>query len=147
MKKSNKSIIIGIAGLIIVAAIAVIVFNSIGKKPFKNLTVNDIYSANVRLTPPDETVEIADIQKLVDTLREVVIYERDDSYMDYAGQSVVYTLKMKDSSEMVIGEYNPFIIINGLGYKTKYEPCEELNRMANELLQKKNSKFELNSIL
>ena len=30
--------------------------------------------------------------------------------------------------------YNPFLIIDGVGYKTKYEPCQALNSYANELL-------------
>ena len=30
--------------------------------------------------------------------------------------------------------YNPFIIIDGIGYKCKYEPCEALNHYANELM-------------
>ena len=30
--------------------------------------------------------------------------------------------------------FNPFIIIDGIGYKCKYEPCEALNNYANRLL-------------
>jgi hypothetical protein len=32
--------------------------------------------------------------------------------------------------------YNPFFIIDAVGYRTKYEPCEKLNLWANELKYK-----------
>lgn len=132
MKKMNKNLIIGLTILIIVV-ILVITFKMSGKKPFKNLTADDISSVSVRLIPPDKTIEITEIQKLVDILKDVVIYEIDDT--EYAGQSVIYTIKMKDGRETVINACNPLIIINELGYKTKYEPCERLNEMANGLLE------------
>ena len=42
---------------------------------------------------------------------------------------------MKNGSTEKITDYNPFIIINGTGYKAKYEPCERLNNYANKLLK------------
>jgi hypothetical protein len=32
--------------------------------------------------------------------------------------------------------YNPFFIIDAVGYRTKYEPCEKLNSWVNELKYK-----------
>ena len=32
-----------------------------------------------------------------------------------------------DGTQTDIMAYNPFIVIDGIGYKTKYEPCEALN--------------------
>jgi hypothetical protein len=34
---------------------------------------------------------------------------------------------------MQITAFYPFVIIDGVGYKCKYEPCEALNNYANEL--------------
>ncbi len=41
---------------------------------------------------------------------------------------------MADGTPTEIMEYNPFFVIDGVGYKTEYEPCEALNRYANGLL-------------
>ena len=46
----------------------------------------------------------------------------------------MFTLTMADGSQEKITACNPFVIINGIGYKTKYEPCEQLSRYANKLL-------------
>lgn len=105
-----------------------------GRRPYKDLTAADILAATVRLTPPDITLEIADPSELVSCLNQVVIYARDDSYTDYAGQGVVFTLHLADGSTTDIMAYNPFLVIDGAGYRTKYEPCEALSRYANELL-------------
>ena len=60
--------------------------------------------------------------------------EKDNSYTEYAGQAVIFTLSLADGSQVEIIAYNPFIIIDGIGYKCKYEPCEALNHYANELM-------------
>ena len=54
-----------------------------------------------------------------------------NSYRNYTGQAVIFTITMSDGTQMEVMEYNPFIVINGLGYKTKYEPCEERNYSLN----------------
>ncbi len=109
-----------------------------GKKPYKNLEASQIISATVRLTPPDKTIQIVEIQELVEYLEDVVIYKKDNSYIEYAGQGVTFTLTMSDSTQTQIMAYNPFLVIDGIGYKTKYEPCETLNNYANRLLNEEN---------
>ena len=71
--------------------------------------------------------------RLIALLQDVVIYEEDNSYTEYAGQAVTIQLTMSDGTQTSITEYNPFLIIDGIGYRTEYEPCEALNRYANEL--------------
>lgn len=107
-----------------------------GRKPYKNLEASDIVSATVHLAPPDKTIQITDIKELVAYLNEVVIYNEDNSYTEYDGQAVIFTLTLADGSQEEITAYNPFVVINGTGYKTKYEPCEKLNNYANGLLGK-----------
>ena len=41
---------------------------------------------------------------------------------------------MTDGTQTEVMAYNPFLVIDGIGYKTKYEPCEALNSYANQLL-------------
>ena len=129
MKKKG---LIAIIGCLIVIGIVVFAFS--GRKPYKNLEASDLVSATVHLAPPDKTIQITEMEELVTYLNEVVIYNEDNSYMEYSGQAVIFTLTMADGSQEEIMAYNPFIVINGTGYKTKYEPCEKLNHYANKLL-------------
>ena len=123
----------------ITMAVAIIVLTagmiiSRGKMPYKDLKASDIVSATVYFFPPDKTVQITDVEELVSYLRKVTIYNEDTSYTDYCGQTVMFTLTMADGSQEKITACNPFVIINGTGYKAKYEPCEQLSRYANKLL-------------
>ena len=121
----------------VVAVICIVSIHFIGRKPFKNMKSSDIVSATVLLEPPDETIVITDVSELVADLNDVVIYNRNQSYHNYVGQAVTFTLTMSDGTQMKVMAYNPFIVINGIGYKTKYEPCEKLNQYANRLLDEK----------
>ena len=105
-----------------------------GTKPYQDLTAADIASATVFLQPPDQTLQVEDTDRLAALLQDVVIYEEDNSYTEYAGQAVTIQLTMSDGTQTSITAYNPFLIIDGIGYRTEYEPCEALNRYANELL-------------
>ena len=71
MKK--KSLIIAALSIALLAVLAAAFFFPKGKKPYKDLDAAQIASARVLLTPPGETVEIEDIQELLDILRDVVL--------------------------------------------------------------------------
>lgn len=135
MKK--KTWIILISSLAISITVGILCYKSIGRRPYKDLEAVDIVSASVELLPPDETVQIIEIKELVEYLKDVVIYKQDDSWREYSGQATVFTLIMADGTIEEITAYNPFVIINGVGYRTKYEPCEQLNNLANRLLHRK----------
>ena len=122
----------------VAAVICIVGIHFIGRKPFKNLKSSDIASATVHLEPPNETIVITNVSELTADLNEVVIYNRDQSYHNYVGQAVTFTLTMSDGTQMKVMAYNPFIVIDGTGYKTKYEPCEKLNQYANRLMDEKN---------
>lgn len=110
-----------------------------GSKPYEKLDAAKVSSVSVRLTPPDVELQVEDLDALAELLRDVVIYEKDDSYTEYSGQGVTFTLTMADGSRTTIMAYNPFLVIDGVGYRTKYEPCEALNSYANKLLNSENS--------
>lgn len=116
----RKKIAITMAVAIIVLTAGVIILR--GKMPYKDLKASD------------KTVQITDVEELVSYLGEVTIYNEDHSYNDYCGQTVLFTLTMADGAQEKITVFNPFVIINGVGYKAKYEPCERLSRYANQLL-------------
>ena len=114
-----------------------------GKKPYRNLDASQIILATVRLIPPDKTIQITEIKELVEYLEDVVIYNRDDSYTECDGQGVIFTLTMSDGTQTDVMAYNPFLVIDGIGYRTKYEPCQALNSYANRLLGKEDANIIL----
>lgn len=105
-----------------------------GTKPYQDLTAADIASATVFLQPPDQTLQVEDTDRLAALLQDVVIYEEDNSYTEYTGQAVTFQLTMSDGTQTDVTAYSPFLIIDGTGYRTEHDPCEALNRYANELL-------------
>lgn len=109
----------------------------IGTKPLRGLAVNEVTSATVELYPPDATLELTqeEIEDLIPILNRVVAYRRDTSYTEADGQAVIFTLTKSDGTQLRVQAYNPFIVIGGEGYRTKYGPCEELNQLGNDLLR------------
>ena len=104
------------------------------KKPFRELTGAEIRSASVRLSPPDLTVLIQDTDRLAELLQDVTLYEAAPSYTEYAGQAAAFTLELGDGTQTTVTAFSPFLILDGVGYRTKHGPCEALNRYANDLL-------------
>ena len=132
----RKYIVLGFTIAIVVIGIFSMKF-FLGIKPFKNLSILDISSVSVNLLPADTNIELnrREIQELVDVLKTIIIYKKDDSYRDYAGQAVIFIIAKTDGSKITINAYNRFIIIDGSGYRTKYEPCEKLNTLGNAISQ------------
>ena len=129
MKKKRYAIIF------VILCVVLCLLPALVKKPYRHLAETDVIAATVSLTPPDKTVPVTDISYLVDCLHELVFFYEDNSYSEYVGQAVTFTLEMSDGSQEIITAYNPFAIINGTGYRTKYGPCEKLNDYANRLLR------------
>ena len=128
---------IGAAALLLAALAAGLLFY--GRKPFRGLGAGDIASASVALMPPHVTLGLdgAEMGTLAELLGEVRITRPDQSWTEYAGQAVQFTVTFTDGTETEVTGYNPFLIIDGTGYRTAYEPCEALNRFANELLRQR----------
>ena len=110
-----------------------------GRRPFRGLEAADIAAVSVTLRPPDVTLELntEEIETLAELLGDLRITRPDQSYTEYAGQAVQFTVTFADGTETVVTDYNPFLIIDGTGWRTAYEPCEALNRFANELLRER----------
>ena len=108
---------------------------AIGRRPFRSLESSDIQTAAVELLPPDVTIQLDrdEIDALASLLREVRVTRRDDSYTGYDGQAVRFTLTLTDGGTTTVTAYNPFLIIDGQGWRTAYGPCEALNAFGNRL--------------
>ena len=48
------------------------------------------------------TIQISETEELASYLNEVVIYNKDNSYTEYAGQAVSFTLSLADGSQVEI---------------------------------------------
>ena len=134
MKK--KIFIAALCILVLVSAVLAKKF-LIGTKPLKDLRFDQVAAATVELYPPDAALILTeeDIRRLVPMLNQVVTYQRDDSYGEYCGQAVIFTLTKTDGTQLRVQAYNPFIVIDGVGYRTKYGPCETLNQLGNNILR------------
>lgn len=133
---NRKRLIYSLTIIILLTILSIFgLYRFLGKKPFANINEADISSASLQLMPPNKTIQIAELSKLADVLKDIVIYNKDDSYKEYVGQAVIITITMTDGTKTVINAYNPFVVIDGIGYRTKYEPCERLSQFANDLLQ------------
>lgn len=135
----KRTMVISLICILSVAFTMIIFVFASGRKPYKDLEAAQIVSATVQLSPPGKTIQITETKELVDLLKDVVVYNKDNSYTDYSGQGVTFTLVMIDGTQTSIMEYNPFLVIDGASYKTKYEPCEALNRYANRLLEEEDA--------
>lgn len=129
MTKEKWIVSLGCFLLLVILAISLS-----GRKPYRDLDTAEIASATVHLILPDETRQVSELKELVGYLNDLVIYQQDNSYTEYSGQSVCITLTMRDGSRQEIIVASPFVILNGTGYRAEYVPCERLNRYANELL-------------
>lgn len=136
-KRATITVACVIAACVAVACIVVALLPARGRKPFADLDAADIASVQMTVTPPQDPVDIDDIPQLVEYLHDLVIYERKNIPDDSVGQYVQLTVDMKDGAQKVIGVYNPFLIIDGMEYRTEYEPCEAFNNYANTLLDAK----------
>lgn len=133
MKKKRWFVAAAMGLLLIVFASALLM----GRRPFAALRLEEIAHATVRLIPPDAEVTLDDeqIAELAALLQSTVIYRQDMAYTEYDGQGVLFTLVMADGRRMTINACNPFLVIDGIGYRTKYAPCEALSAFANGLLR------------
>lgn len=134
MKK--KLLIAALCALVLAGGILVKLY-VIGDRPLSDLELGEVTTVTVELYPPDATLELtqAEIEELVPILNRVVTYRRDDTYRECDGQAVIFTLTKTDGTQHRVQAYNPFIVIDGVGYRTKYEPCEDLNQLGNVILR------------
>ena len=139
-RTAKRRMLAVVAVLAAVFVVAVVKARLIGQKPFRSWEKADIAQVELTLTPPDQSFVLTDAEvgELLPLLQKVVLYQSDNSYTDYSGQAVVFDVTLRDGSTTQVVAYNPFVIIDGVGYRTKYEPCEVLNAFANRLLSERN---------
>lgn len=135
----GKRILVVLAGLALALGLLIWYAFFRGDRPFRSLKGTDIVSASVGLSPPDVTLELtaSEREELAGLLRAAVVRERDDSWREYAGQGVTYTLELRDGSTRTVMEFNPFLVVDGVGYRAEHDPCEALSRFGNRILSER----------
>ena len=122
MRGRKKYALIAAACVVVIGAV-LLIYGALGRKPFRGLEPGEIVTASVTLTPPDVTLAVEDTGTLSRLLGDLVVYrDAGDSYRDYAGQGVKYTLTLADGTVTEVTAFNPFLIIDDTAYKTKYAP-------------------------
>lgn len=132
MKK--KIVIISSIFVLFVISASAFLF-AVDKKPFEDLQASEVASASVLLLPPNESIEIDNIDTLVGMLNNIELSSRTIGHKVSGGQSCVFTITKTDGNTQEINVFGSYVIIDGVGYKGTYLPCEELNQYANSLLE------------
>ncbi len=130
---ANRKIIIALLML------SCLLLSACGKKSVESKIsdLKHVKSISVTIRPPESTIELSEeqIDEVVNILKKATIGQKDDSYRELNGQWVEYDITYKDGSSISVASFNPYIVIDGVGYETDYEACEELSSYANSLLE------------
>lgn len=101
------------------------------------LDADDISRVTVRNLPPDKTVELnkEQITEMLYLLNGVIVSGRDDSFNEYNGHWAEFSITCNNGKEISFAVFDPFFIINGRGYMSKYESCQALDSFALSLIK------------
>lgn len=137
--KKLSVIFIGVICLLLLVA-TLVLYNRSGKKPYAKISREDITEVSVvfgAYEPYKLTEQETD--RFLELLREIIIYQRDDTYVEYDGVGCggYFCVKMKNGKELNLTPGNPFFIINKKGYRTEYKPCDKLSQFHDEIMEKR----------
>ncbi len=107
------------------------------KKPFADLTESDIEEITVSASPDgtDADLSAEQVKRAVTLLRGLEIYQFDNSYTAYDGQTVSFFIKKKDGTAVLLDVLSPFAVIDSTGYLADENTLEKLNAFVNEILK------------
>lgn len=107
-----------------------------GQRPFRSLTVDHLGGATVEVTPPGTLAILSqqDLRDLVDILQKITIYQEDNSYQASGRQMVTFTLTMVNGTECTVTACNPWLILDGVGYRTSHAPCLGLSTLGHQAI-------------
>lgn len=132
----KRKILVVAAIVLAVALIMTIGIWVIGRKPFKDMQVEDIESVSIHLWPPNETRELNgdEIEELVLLLQQAEIHHPTWMHHASGGQSNIMTITFHDGSVKEVNQFGSILIIDGMGYRAEYEPNEAISQFANKLI-------------
>lgn len=107
--------------------------STVNETPFSTLTVEEVCSATVCISPPDRTFPVEYITRLVALLKEIRLFEKTTLHQELIGQQITFSLELLDGTRREIALRSPYIVIDGVGYKTADEPRDKLEAFADQL--------------
>ena len=134
--KKKRIILLCVIGIILIGA--VLIWSPWEKAPLADLKADEIISIEVYAIPPNESIVVEDramIEEITRTLKEIVVYQRVIDFGISGGQGVRYTISFESGDIMEVTQFGLQMGIDGQRYKGEYEPSENLNRLANEILK------------
>lgn len=128
----KKKLMIGLA----VLALAGVVLGRVcaGRRPLKELRAGDILRVTAECWPDLEiTLTAEETARLTPLLNGLTVYQKDMSYQEYDGDPTIFSLEKADGTVLRVFAYQPFAVIDGVGYRGKYETLCALDRFAASL--------------
>jgi hypothetical protein len=136
----QKCLLLAVLGLAVAAALLLASCTALGiggKTPFASLAADEVASVDILLRPGGSKV-VGDrdaIVEIVDILQGVKVYEQGKlSSESMVGQSVSYTLYMKDGKEHIVSSFAGYMSIDGVSYRSDSRSEDAMGRFANNAL-------------
>ncbi|MDR1015132.1 MAG: hypothetical protein LBL86_09195 [Coriobacteriales bacterium] len=107
-----------------------------GEAPFAALAADEVASVDILLQPGGSKVieDEGAIAEMVGILQKARTYEQGEPPEGMAGQSVAYTLRMKDGKERVVFSFAGHLSIDGASYRSDSLSGSAMRRFANNAL-------------
>jgi cell division protein YceG involved in septum cleavage len=130
LSKKPINLISSLLAIVIILVAGVFVFKHLTEnRPFRNLSENDVVQITVSRNY-NRTLHVLneqDINELINILRRIVIYNRDDSHtLTGGGNYLVYHIVKTDGTNIDVMAQASCIVINGVGYKPNVDVYELL---------------------
>ncbi len=97
---------------------------------------DNVKSVTLRIDPPGTSVELGQREcgKFLEMLHNVRLQQRDDSYTDYDGRNVEYTVELQSGEKHTFNFCGSFVIVDGVGYQSDSSACADLVDFGSELI-------------
>ena len=119
-----------VAVMLVFAGLAVLAVSA-GTRPLEGLRAEEVQRVTVSRYPNLETELTAEeTARLVPLLNALTVYRKDPTWRDYSGDPPVFTLDLTDGTTLVVFPYNPFVVINGTGYRADRKGMKNLSDFA-----------------
>ena len=104
------------------------------------IALDQVKAITVSVNPPGTTIELGESEqgKTLELMRNVVIQEQDDSYTEYDGQCVQYTLVMQSGETHIVSFFNPFVVVDDTGYRADCDACTGLSEIGSDIASREN---------
>lgn len=111
----------------------------------REMSIADIGEVALSAHPPGITIQLYDerITEMLTLLKNVSLYEEDNSYSEYGGRWVNFEIKLNTGKEISLATLGSFFVIDRVGYKADYDACQALNMFADSVLSQDNSQESL----